>query len=135
MLVSGIFLTGVADMKRFLFTALMLVWAGADNGKDIAWDDAKVYCNHKGAGWRLPAIAELESLYGGPSQRCGEATCRVQTKLHLTGPWFWSSTEVSAEDAPDAEDVAWGVLLVNGVRTQNLRPIDFGARALCVKGA
>jgi len=115
---------GVADdMKRFLFTALMLVWAGADNGKDIAWDDAKTYCSMKGPGWRLPEVTELESLSHG------------KLKAHLSGSWLWSATEVTAQEASDAEDVAWGVQMINGVRTQNLRPIAFGARALCVKGA
>ena len=109
-------------MRRFLFTALMLVWAGADNGKDIAWNDAKAYCSQKGSGWRLPEVTELESLHGGP------------VKAHLSGSWLWSATEVSEQEASDAEDVAWGMQMINGVRTQNLRPIAFGARALCVKG-
>jgi hypothetical protein len=123
MLVSGLFFIGVADMKRFLLTALMLVWASGDNGRDIAWDDAKSYCSHKGAGWRLPEVAELESLSRG------------KVTAHLSGSWLWSATEVSEQEASDAEDVAWGVQMINGVRTQNLRPIAFGARALCVKGA
>jgi hypothetical protein len=110
-------------MKRFLLTALLLVWASADNGRDIAWEDAKAYCAHKGAGWRLPEVTELEALHGRP------------IKAHLSGSWLWSATEVGEQDASDAEDVAWGVQMINGVRTQNLRPIAFGARALCVKGA
>ncbi len=110
-----------------------LHWAASDNGKDIAWEDAKAFCAGKGSGWRLPTAAELESLFGGPPQRCGRATCRVSAKIRLSGPWFWSATEVSSGEAHDPEDVAWGVLLVNGARTQNLRPIAYDARALCVQ--
>jgi hypothetical protein len=135
-------------MKRLIPTAFLvfltntlpavagdLRWAASDNGKDIAWEDAKAYCAAKGSGWRLPSVTELESLYGGSPRRCGRVTCRVKARLTLTGPWFWSASEVGTDEARDAEDVAWGVLLVNGVRTQTLRPIDYGARALCVRGA
>ncbi len=100
-----------------------LRWAGRDSGRDIAWEDAKAYCAGKGAGWRLPEIGELETLFGGA----------LPAKLHLSGSWFWSATEVSPEDAHDAEDVAWGVVRANGIRTQNLRPIAYHARALCVR--
>ncbi len=115
--------------------ASALRWDGHDNGKDIAWEDAKAYCAGRGPGWRLPAMAELESLYGGPSRRCGRALCRATARVRLTGPWFWSATEVSPDEASDPDDVAWGVLLVNGARTQNLRPIAYDARALCVRGS
>ncbi len=98
-----------------------LRWAERDNGRDIAWEDAKTYCS--GKGWRLPEIGELETLFGG----------RVPARLHLTGPWFWSATEVGPDEARDPEDVAWGVVRANGVRTQNLRPIAYHARALCVR--
>lgn len=103
-------------------SASALEWQARDNGKDIAWDDAKAYCAGKGSGWRLPEIAELDALYGGQSR-------------HGTGPWLWSATEVSPEEASDSEDVAWGLSLANGARTQNLRPIAYNARALCVRGS
>jgi len=135
-------------MKRLVSTAFLLClatalpaaagqlhWAASDNGKDIAWEDSKAYCAGKGSDWRLPTATELESLFGGPPQRCGRATCRVSAKTRLSGPWFWSATEVSPDEAHDPGDVAWGVLLVNGVRTQNLRPIAYDARALCVHGS
>lgn len=115
--------------------ASALPWGARDNGKDIAWQDAKAYCAGKGPGWRLPEITELESLYGGSSRHCGRALCRAAARAHLTGPWFWSATEVSPDEASDSEDVAWGLLLVNGARTQNLRPIAYDARALCVRGS
>jgi formylglycine-generating enzyme required for sulfatase activity len=110
-------------------------WARADNGRDIDWADAKAFCGAMGPGWRLPSVAELEALYGGSSRRCGTAICRTSLKLRLTGAWFWSNEEVGPDQARDPGDLAWGVLLVNGEPTQNLRPIDYGARALCVRGS
>ena len=29
-------------------------WAKMDNGKDIAWEEAKAYCAMMGPDWRLP---------------------------------------------------------------------------------
>lgn len=110
-------------------------WAGRDNGRDIAWEDAKLFCRRMGPGWRLPSVTELEALYGGPPRRCGKETCRLRVAVKLSGPWLWSGTEVSPAESRDPDDVAWGVLLVNGVRSQNLRPIDYDARALCVRGS
>ena len=44
-----------------------LMWAAKDNGSDINWAAAKVYCeNYRGGGyndWRMPTLDELEELY------------------------------------------------------------------------
>ena len=44
-----------------------LMWAAKDNGIPINWPDALSYCqNYSGGGhtdWRMPTLAELESLY------------------------------------------------------------------------
>jgi len=46
---------------------LGVMWATADNGDDISWDNAKAYCDRLTlAGyddWRLPTLDELKSLY------------------------------------------------------------------------
>jgi hypothetical protein len=113
-----------------------LRWATVDNGGDIAWDEARTYCRTMGAGWRLPARDELLALYRaqtGSGVPCGRWQCRAPANLHLTGPWFWSTTTVAADQARDADELAWGVLLSNGVATQALRGVGFGGRALCVR--
>lgn len=44
-----------------------LMWAKKDNGKDIHWGSAKIYCNNYSIGgytdWRLPTQDELAELY------------------------------------------------------------------------
>ena len=44
-----------------------LMWAAKDNGIPISWIDALSYCQNYSSGghtdWRMPALAELESLY------------------------------------------------------------------------
>ncbi len=44
-----------------------LMWAASDNGADIQWWDAKLYCDaYRGGGytdWRLPTPKELATLY------------------------------------------------------------------------
>jgi len=116
-----------------------LSWSRADNGHDINWADAKAYCSRKRGGWRLPSVEELATLYapdGGHrgAAQCGTARCSVSRQFHLTGPWFWSATPVAAAESIDYDEEAWGVLLVNGARTQALKDDGYGARALCVRG-
>ena len=44
-----------------------LMWAAKDNGVAISWQNGLLYCqNYSGGGytdWRMPTLAELESLY------------------------------------------------------------------------
>lgn len=45
-----------------------LMWAAKDNGSDINWADAKLYCENYRVGgygnWRMPTHGELAGLYG-----------------------------------------------------------------------
>jgi hypothetical protein len=45
-----------------------LMWACRDNGSDIAWEEAKTYCeNFKRAGytdWRMPTLKEMKMIHG-----------------------------------------------------------------------
>ena len=111
-----------------------LHWAKSDNGKDINWTDAKAYCAAMGAGWRLPTIDELSTLHDAMAAErpCGAARCRVAAPVKLSGPWLWSGSELQEADARDADELAWGLSLTNGARTQALRPPSIGARALCL---
>ncbi|MGE3480985.1 MAG: DUF1566 domain-containing protein [Gammaproteobacteria bacterium] len=108
--------------------ARSLQWTQSDNGSDIDWDAASGYCAAKGGGWRLPTVAELQSLYdeslaGVP---CGNLTCEVSPLLRLTSFWFWSNeTNGSSE--------AWYVTLYNGHRNLGHRSYGLDGRALCVR--
>jgi hypothetical protein len=111
-----------------------LEWTQEDNGTDIDWNDSKTSCSDRGKGWRLPSLQELKSIFDPtePGVRCAETQCKVSSQFHLTGPWFWSATQVGA-DSTDGNELAWGVLLVNGAQTQAVRDASYGSRTLCVR--
>jgi hypothetical protein len=114
-----------------------LHWTAADNGADIDWNHALAHCAARGDGWHLPTIDELRSIYvekGADAARvkCGDSSCRTSPQLTLSGTWFWSSTPVGA-DAYDGAELAWGMSLVNGARTQSVKELSYGSRALCVQ--
>jgi hypothetical protein len=114
-----------------------LQWTAVDNGADINWNDAKSWCISKRFGWRLPTLPELLSIYfepgtGSGSVACGQATCHTYMEFRLTGSWFWSATPVG-QDAYDGIEMAWGVQLINGAKTQTVMDLSEGSRALCVR--
>jgi len=118
-----------------------LQWTRQDNGSDLDWDAARRYCLSKRQGWRLPEIEELASLYRKPvagadhtgpdGVACGGSICRVASLFRLGDSWFWSSTVVGP-DGSDGTELAWGLQLSNGARTQSVMVAGFG-RALCVR--
>jgi hypothetical protein len=99
---------------------LPLLWTAADNGSEINHDDAVKYCAGLKGGWRLPTIAELESL---PDRG----------RFHLSAGWVWSADKVEEAMDPD-DELSWGLAMANGKRTEALRFATYGSRALCVKG-
>jgi Protein of unknown function (DUF1566) len=113
----------------------MLQWLQDDNGGDIDWNDARSYCEGKHDGWRLPSLRELKTIYNEQERgvKCAQTICRVSSKFHVTGTWFWSATQVG-KDATDGIELAWGVLMTNGAQTQTVREASYGSRALCVRG-
>jgi hypothetical protein len=116
-------------------TRTKLEWSQEDNGDDIDWDEAKSNCEQRHGRWRLPSLQELKSIYDehAPGVRCARAICKVSSQFHLTGSWFWSATQVG-KDSTDGIELAWGVLMVNGVQTQTVREASYGSRVLCVRG-
>ena len=72
--------------------ATRLIWAAADNGSGISLNQAKRYCSELALGgfhdWRLPAIDELQSLFGGPANDNGR---HIKGPIKVSG-WEWSST-------------------------------------------
>jgi len=70
-----------------------LMWAAKDNGSPINWPDALSYCqNFSGGGhidWRMPTLAELESLYdpGAKNKRGYHVTKLIETSAQS----LWAS--------------------------------------------
>lgn len=117
-----------------------LHWARQDNGKDINWSNAQAYCTRMGAGWRLPSVEELKSVYaaardGREMAECGDDTCAAPALMKLSGAWHWSNAPVTQDQSYDFQQLAWGVTLVNGRQTMALRFGASASRALCVKNA
>ena len=112
--------------------ATSLEWAQRDNGADIDFPEAQAYCTSLGAGWRLPAIKELEGLYdrdGRMSVACGTydnqpMTCSVSPMLRLSGPTPWT----------DSQGTPRPFIFGLSPLRKGPGPIDGtdGARALCV---
>ena len=70
-----------------------LMWAASDNGIPISWQNGLKYCqNYSGGGhtdWRMPTLAELESLYdpGAKNKRGYHVTKLIETSAQS----LWAS--------------------------------------------
>jgi hypothetical protein len=73
------------DNGTVLDTSTSLMWATADNGYDINWQNAKNYCDNYRAGgytdWRMPTQGELVGLYD-PS-KSGRGVCDQRYEIHV----------------------------------------------------
>ncbi len=110
-----------------------LAWVSRDSGQGLSWLDADKYCRglapaSSGAGWRLPSIEELVSLYDtSMEQPCGEAaTCRIAPAIHLSSPYQWSAT-APQPDRRVYYDFTFGSQLAPLIRPTLTR------RALCTR--
>jgi hypothetical protein len=106
-----------------------LLWQQSDNGSNITWGDASLYCSSKGDGWRLPTSSELQGIYGTggvEKTQCDGYRCDVSPLFRLTSWWFWSSEK-------DGSSHAWGVDLTTGKRGSNGVGVPLSDRALCVR--
>jgi hypothetical protein len=131
---------GWQDMGQgvVLQTTTGLRWTAKDNGEDIDWPDAKSWCAKLGDKWRLPTVDELNGVFAaadiaGQHGACGKSDCMAPPQFQLSAAWHWSGTPLTKAEARDADELAWGVTLVNGRRTMGLRMAAYGARALCVR--
>lgn len=86
---------------------LNLMWAKDHNQGDITWKDADRYCRvgpphliGRYADWRMPTLAELESLYWddpgypGDETACGQRV-KALSAIRLSCGWAWSSEQRS----------------------------------------
>ena len=81
-----------------LDTKTNLMWAAKDNGKNISWQEAKLYCEKYSAGgyadWRMPTAEELRTLYEHPSSSGikNRHDYRVTQLIDISSCCPWTST-------------------------------------------
>jgi hypothetical protein len=118
-----------------------LQWALQTNGSDIRWPDAIDYCaNLALAGhndWRLPTMAELESLYD-PDSADGHG---VRSPIIIDTCCLWSDESLVDRPAEDGDDTAgppdryhWGFMFDGGLEYYAVHIFEDG-QALCVRDA
>jgi hypothetical protein len=104
-----------------------LTWAAADNGSGVSLSQAAYYCRNLTLGdykdWTLPAIDDLQRLYGGPADENGH---HVLGPLNLTG-WAWSSSP----GTDGGEE--WALDFGDGGRASVVMGDSGLNRALCVR--
>jgi hypothetical protein len=119
-----------------------LMWALETNGESVPWTDANAYCEtleHAGhEDWRLPTLAELESLYDPSAGARG----RIRTPFELEDCCAWSGTDLNElepeakgvlpEPSNDPGEYYWGFLFPSGVRYYSFQRFPDGL-ALCVR--
>lgn len=117
-----------------------LMWATESNGETIPWEDANAYCEtleldgHDD--WRLPTLAEAESLYDP------DAPERLRSPIELADCCAWSSANLVEIEAdrkgvlPDPVNPPagyyWGFLFSQGIRYYSFGRFPDG-EALCVR--
>ena len=104
-----------------------LMWAAADNGSAVSWGQAALHCRSSVLGgfhdWSLPAIDDLQSIFGGTSDDRGY---RIVSPIKLTG-WAWSSTPGKQQGE------AWALDFGDGGRASVMAGDAGLNRALCVR--
>jgi hypothetical protein len=104
-----------------------LTWTREDNGDDVNWEEAAVYCQNLQLGgysdWRLPSIEDLAGLYDRSQNVKGQ---RVKGDISLTG-WSWSG------DRGTTPGDAWLFLFRFGVRASFPIAESSHLRAFCVR--
>jgi polyisoprenoid-binding protein YceI len=146
LLVSALFTTveagsppdrwALLDESTVLDTKTGLAWSRNDNGHDVTWPQAAKLCADRPGRWRMPHIEELANIYDATgTQRApcgGKSMCGVSTLFGLTAEWVWSADAVG-KDGSDGDELAWGLLFVNGTRSKSVQYAADRSRALCVR--
>jgi hypothetical protein len=104
-----------------------LMWAGKDNGGNIAWQDAKDYCeNYRGGGytdWRMPTQDELAGIYDSNTKNRHGYHVTKLIDISACCPW--------ASETRGSEAVRFYFKL--GFRYWDLQSLSNGSRALPVR--
>ncbi len=105
-----------------------LMWAAQDNGSDISWDTAEMYCRQFNAGgysdWRLPTISELESISAQSVE--GNTNFHLTRLITLTGCCPWASET-------QGSDIAAYYTFFRSSEATSTRTFTNGKRALPVR--
>ena len=105
-----------------------LIWAKADNGHDIEFDDAVMYCREISLGghndWRLPDIAELKTIYEADAKNT--AGLGISSPIKVSSCCLWSSY--------DSTGVSSLIDLRTGKEIWSFKSDKEGLRVLPVRG-
>ena len=118
-----------------------LIWTVRSNGAPLPWTEAEAYCETLEvdgySDWRLPTLAEVESLYEPEARDRGH----IRAPIELADCCAWSSmnlVELEAENKgalPDPTNPPagyyWGFLFSSGIRYYSFGQFPDG-EALCV---
>jgi hypothetical protein len=106
-----------------------LMWAGADNGRNINWKDAKIYYGrYRGAGyvdWRMPTQDELASLHDRKEKNSHGYQINKLIDLTACCPWA-SETRTIGGGAANFN-------FLHGYRFWYIQSFSLGGRALPVR--
>jgi len=121
------------DNGTVLDRSTNLMWAARDNGANINWQSAKMYCeNYRGAGytdWRMPHQDELATLYTAAKTHKSDCGYSVELTelIRLTCAWVWAS-EKRGPDAANFDFYA-------GKPNWSDQSVEYYDRALPVRSA
>lgn len=84
-----------------------LTWQGGVSAEPHAWSDAKAYCSGLNGGWRLPSVAELQTIV---EEGSSPSAIDLRAFPATPGAVFWTSSPVAGQPM-----YAWGVDFSDGV--------------------
>ncbi|MFU8877415.1 MAG: DUF1566 domain-containing protein [Wenzhouxiangellaceae bacterium] len=116
-----------------------LQWQTTTSGENLTWPAAVEYCDElESAGhadWRLPSLAELETLHD-PADERGTG---IRAPFEIDTCCLWSGESLSARPAEDGDEIAgapdmyhWGLMFDGGLRYYAVHIYPDG-QALCVR--
>ncbi len=85
-----------------------LTWQAEMAAEPYTWNDAKAYCSGLNSGWRLPSVAELQTIVDEAS---APSAIDPRAFPDTPGAVFWTSSPVAGQP------YAWGIDFSNGVTT------------------
>lgn len=106
-----------------------LMWTRRDNGANVDWNQASLYCSRSRLGgfsdWKVPSIDELEAIYD-PSQSVNN--WHIKGNIKLSGCCVWSN------NTGNGPNKAWYFGYYVGERQSELL-FSKVPRVLCVRSA
>ena len=107
-----------------------LMWASIDNGSDISWEKAAIYCKHfRGGGfhdWRMPFLSELKAIFPNKNSKLPN----IRKYLTIDSKKIWSAdinhTIGTAgyfliDDSLDAYGLIYGNIRARALPVRNIK--------------